>query len=36
VTIVPLFQMFGAWGMIDTHWLLILVPIFGASSVPAT
>ena len=36
VTIVPLFQMFHAWGMIDTHWPLILVPIFGAPSVLAT
>jgi multiple sugar transport system permease protein len=36
VTIVPLFQMFQAWGMIDTHWPLILVPIFGAPSVLAT
>jgi multiple sugar transport system permease protein len=36
VTIVPLFQMFRAWGMIDTHWPLILVPIFGAPSVLAT
>ena len=29
VTIVPLFQMFHGWGLIDTHWPLILVPIFG-------
>ncbi|WP_433044746.1 carbohydrate ABC transporter permease [Dactylosporangium sp. CS-033363] len=36
VTIVPLFQMFQRWGMIDTHWPLILVPIFGAPSVLAT
>ncbi len=36
VTIVPLFQMFHAWGMVDTHWPLILVPIFGAPSVLAT
>jgi multiple sugar transport system permease protein len=36
VTIVPLFQMFLRWGMIDTHWPLILVPIFGAPSVLAT
>jgi multiple sugar transport system permease protein len=36
VTIVPLFQMFHRWGMIDTHWPLILVPIFGAPSVLAT
>ncbi len=36
VTIVPLFQMFNSWGMIDTHWPLILVPILGAPSVLAT
>jgi multiple sugar transport system permease protein len=36
VTIVPLFQMFLAWDMINTHWPLILVPIFGAPSVFAT
>ncbi|CAN7388660.1 carbohydrate ABC transporter permease [Devosia sp. LjRoot3] len=36
VTIVPLFQIFLGWGMINTHWPLILVPIFGAPSVFAT
>ncbi|MER7176365.1 carbohydrate ABC transporter permease [Streptomyces mesophilus] len=36
VTIVPLFQMFNNWGMIDTHWPLVLVPILGAPSVLAT
>lgn len=36
VTIVPLFQLFLRWGMINTHWPLILVPIFGAPSVFAT
>jgi multiple sugar transport system permease protein len=36
VTIVPLFQMFHAAGMTDTHWPLILVPILGAPSVLAT
>jgi multiple sugar transport system permease protein len=36
VTIVPLFQMFHRWGMINTHWPLILVPIFGAPGVLAT
>lgn len=36
VTIVPLFQMFLGWGMVNTHWPLILVPIFGAPSVFAT
>ncbi|MET8700737.1 carbohydrate ABC transporter permease [Kitasatospora sp. NPDC058032] len=36
VTIVPLFQMFNDLGLVDTHWPLILVPIFGAPSVMAT
>ncbi|MHB1101349.1 MAG: carbohydrate ABC transporter permease [Devosia sp.] len=36
VTIVPLFQMFLKWGMINSHWPLILMPIFGAPSVFAT
>ena len=36
VTIVPLFQMFNSWGLIDTHWPLILVTTFGAPSVLAT
>jgi multiple sugar transport system permease protein len=36
VTIVPLFQLFNRFDLIDTHWPLILVPIFGAPSVLAT
>ncbi|SKA17064.1 carbohydrate ABC transporter permease [Consotaella salsifontis] len=36
VTIVPLFRIFLSWGMVNTHWPLILVPIFGAPSVFAT
>ncbi|MEU3217589.1 carbohydrate ABC transporter permease [Streptomyces sp. NPDC006971] len=36
VTIVPLFQMFNDLGLINTHWPLILVPVFGAPSVLAT
>ncbi|MDR6817713.1 multiple sugar transport system permease protein [Neorhizobium sp. 2083] len=36
VTIVPLFQMFLKAGMVNTHWPLILAPIFGAPSVFAT
>jgi multiple sugar transport system permease protein len=36
VTIVPLFRMFNSLGLVDTHWPLILVPIFGAPSVLAT
>lgn len=36
VTIVPLFQMFLNVGLTNTHWPLILVPIFGAPSVLAT
>jgi multiple sugar transport system permease protein len=36
VTIVPLFRIFQSLGLTDTHWPLILVPIFGAPSVLAT
>jgi multiple sugar transport system permease protein len=36
VTIVPLFRMFLALGWINTHWPLVLVPVFGAPSVFAT
>lgn len=36
VTIVPLFRLFRWLGLTDTHWPLILVPIFGAPSVLAT
>jgi len=36
VTIVPLFQLFRRLGMVNTHWPLILIPIFGAPSVFAT
>lgn len=36
VTIVPLFRMVNMVGLIDTHWPLILIPIFGAPSVLAT
>lgn len=36
VTIVPLFQMFNAVGLVNTHWPLILVTMVGAPSVLAT
>lgn len=36
VTIVPLFRIFNSLGLVDTHWPLILVPIFGAPCVLAT
>ncbi len=36
VTIVPLFQMFNGWGMVNTHWPLLLATTFGAPSVLAT
>ncbi|MBS0453858.1 MAG: carbohydrate ABC transporter permease [Proteobacteria bacterium] len=36
VTIVPLFQMFRALGLVNTHWPLVLIPIFGAPCVFAT
>ena len=35
VTIVPLFQMFQSLGLTNTHWPLIVVPIFGAPCVLA-
>ncbi|MCR3749292.1 carbohydrate ABC transporter permease [Lentzea californiensis] len=35
VTIVPLFQMFQSLGMTNTHWPLIIVPVFGAPCVLA-
>lgn len=36
VTIVPLFQMVTAVGLMDTHWPLIIIPTIGAPSVIAT
>lgn len=36
VTIVPLFRMFLAFGLVNTHWPLILVPVLGAPGVIAT
>lgn len=36
VTIVPLFRMVNALGLIDTHWPLVVIPMFGAPSVLAT
>lgn len=36
VTIVPLFRMVNAVGLIDTHWPLVVIPIIGAPSVLAT
>jgi len=36
VTIVPLFQMFRSLGLVNTHWPLVLIPIFGAPCVFAT
>ncbi len=36
VTIVPLFRMVNSLGLMNTHWPLIVVPIFGAPSVLAT
>ena len=35
VTIVPLFQLFQTLGLTNTHWPLIIVPIFGAPCVLA-
>ncbi len=36
VTIVPMFRAVSALGLIDTHWPLIIIPIFGPPSVLAT
>lgn len=36
VTIIPLFRLADSLGLTNTHWPLILVPIFGAPSVLAT
>jgi multiple sugar transport system permease protein len=36
VTIIPLYRMFDALGLVDTHWPLILIPMLGAPSVLAT
>lgn len=36
VTIVPLFQLVNALGLIDTHWPLVVIPMIGAPSVLAT
>ncbi|CAM4109800.1 carbohydrate ABC transporter permease [Kibdelosporangium persicum] len=36
VTIIPLFRMVDSLGLTDTHWPLIVIPIFGAPSVLAT
>ena len=36
VTIVPLFRMFLKLGWVNTHWPLVLIPVFGAPSVFAT
>jgi multiple sugar transport system permease protein len=36
VTIIPLFRMVDSLGLTNTHWPLIIIPIFGAPSVLAT
>jgi multiple sugar transport system permease protein len=36
VTIVPLFRMVQQFGLIDTHWPLIIIPVLGAPSVLGT
>ncbi|MEN3615381.1 carbohydrate ABC transporter permease [Plantactinospora sp. ZYX-F-223] len=36
VTIVPLFRMVGALGLMDTHWPLVVIPIFSGTGVIAT
>ncbi len=36
VTIVPLFRIVNTFGLVDTHWPLIIIPILGAPSVMGT
>lgn len=36
VTVIPLYRLMGTLGVTDTHWPLIVVPIFGAQSVFGT
>ena len=36
VTIIPLFRLMGWFGWIDTHWPLLLLPVFGGFSVLGT
>jgi len=36
VTIIPLFQLFNGLGLTNTHWPLIIMPMFGASAVMGT
>lgn len=36
VTIIPLFRMMRAAGLVDTHWPLIIVPVFGAQAILGT
>jgi len=36
VTIIPLFQLFNGVGLTNTHWPLIIMPMFGASAVMGT
>lgn len=36
VTIIPLFQLFNGIGLTNTHWPLIIMPMFGASAVMGT
>lgn len=36
VTIIPIFQWANALGLVDTHWPLILLPVFGSGGVLAT
>jgi len=36
VTIIPLFQLFNGVGLTDTHWPLVIMPMFGASAVMGT
>jgi multiple sugar transport system permease protein len=36
VTVIPIFQWANSLGLIDTHWPLILLPVFGSGGIVAT
>ncbi|MBW9092507.1 carbohydrate ABC transporter permease [Microbacterium jejuense] len=36
VTIIPIFQVVNSWGLVDTYWPLIILPIFGPGAVVST
>jgi multiple sugar transport system permease protein len=36
VTIIPIFQVVNSWGLVDTYWPLIILPVFGPGAVVST